>query len=149
MIIYCVHNWFVNLLPVLNSVSPFVRVCWLRTMCGGWTTSVRMHQEIAFDCCFFGCTECEDTLSHYLSCPYLWSLARESSSVFEPDPSVSSRLSLTNPHKDQLILLSYCHSLYHTCTNDRECRELFFAHNWPALQRRALSFGRQLRHQIR
>ena len=149
MIVYCVHNWFVNLLPVLSSVNPFVRICWLRTMCGGWTTSIRMHQEVAFECCFFGCVHCEDCLSHYLSCPYLWSLARESSSVSELDPSVSARLSLTNPHKDQLILFSFCHSLYHMCINDKDCRELHFAHRWPTLQRRALSFGRQIRQQIR
>ena len=143
-----VNNWFLNLQPILNSANPYVRVCWLRTVCGGWTTSVRMHQETPFEKCFLGCRECEDTLSHYLACPVLWSLSREISGISELSPSVHTRLSLVNPHIDQLKLLAFCHALYHYAINDEECKLLFFNHSQPMLQRKLISIGRQLKHQI-
>ena len=141
-------NWFHNLLAILNTVNPFIRVCWLRTACGGWTTSIRMHQEVAFSGCFFGCRDCEDSLTHYLQCPSLWSLAREMSQISELSPSLPHRLSLVNPTKEKLVLLAFVHSLYHMCINDKECQDLHFSSDSALLQRRALSFARQLRYQV-
>ena len=146
--VHFVDNWFHTLHSVLETLNPFIRFCWLRTACGGWTTSARMHGEVSFDQCIFACHCSEDTLSHYLQCPVLWSLAREISRTNELSCSINARLSLSEPSRDQLVLLAFCHSIYHTCINDRESVALSLAGNQASLQRRVVSFGRQLSHMI-
>ena len=132
----------------LKEISPFVRTCWLRTAAGGWTTSIRMHSDVQFCTCFFGCTDSEDALTHYLCCPILWCLARELSGIREADVSIVSRLSIQDPSKDKLILLAYCHVVYHCAINDRECIKLHFDHDQSSLQRRVVSLGRQIKHML-
>ena len=114
--------------------SPFIRTCWLRTAAGGWTTSIRMHSDVKLCTCMFGCTDSEDVLTHYLGCPILWSLAREISGLCETDISIISRLSVRDPSKDKLILLAYCHVLFHFAINDRECVKLHFDGDQSSLQ---------------
>ena len=143
-----VNNRFHTLHNVLESLNPFVRFCWLRTVCGGWTTSIRMHAEVSFSQCVFACPCSEDVLTHYLQCPVLWCLAREISGINELSCSIDARLSLAEPRPDQLILFAFCHSIYHTCLHDRECVSLSLAGNQASLHRRVVSFGRQLRHLI-
>ena len=115
-----VNNWFFNLQPILSSANPFVRVCWLRTVCGGWTTSVRMHHDIIWPC-VFGCTDYYDEITHYFACPCLWQFARETLKLQENSISVGARLCLSEPSFDKLSLLAFCHTLYHTCIHDPGC----------------------------
>ena len=114
----------------------------------GTHTSIRMHAEVSFSQCVFACPCSEDVLTHYLQCPVLWCLAREISGINELSCSIDARLSLAEPRPDQLIWLAFCHSIYHICINDRECVSLSLAGNQASLQRRVVSFGRQLSHMI-
>ena len=96
----------------------------------------------------FGCIHSEDVLTHYLRFSILWCLAREISGISETDVSVISRLSIQYPSKDKLVLLAYCHVLYHCAINDRECIKLYFDDDQPSLQRRVVSLGRQIKHML-
>ena len=51
-------------------------MCLFKTWIGGWTTSIRMHEETALEC-IFGCKDEPDELSHYLKCAPLWSIVGE------------------------------------------------------------------------
>ena len=130
--------------------SPFIRTCWLRTTAGEWTTSIRMHSDVKLCTCMSGCTDSEDVSTHYLGCPILWSLVMEIeiSGLCETDVSIISRLSVRDPSKDKLVLLAYCHVLYHCAINDRECVKLHFDDDQSSLQRRVVSLGRQIKHML-
>ena len=141
-------SWFHSLYTCLKEISPFVRTCWLRTAAGGWTTSIRMHSDVLLCRCMFGCIDSEDVLTHYLCCPILWCLAREISGINETDVSIISRLSIQDPSKDKLVLLAFCHVLYHCAINDRECIKLHFDDDQSSLQRRVVSLGRQIKHML-
>ena len=141
-------NWFHNLYTCPKEISPFIRTCWLRTAAGGWTTSIRMHSDVKLCNCMFGCADSEGVSIHYLCCPILWCLAREISGLCETDVSIISRLSVRDPSKDKLVLLAYCHVLYHCVTNDRECVKLHFDDDQSSLQRRVVSLGRQIKHML-
>jgi len=113
--------WFVaGVKIVLASLPHFLRMCWLKTISGGWCTSVRLH-SVKDRPCIFGCTGSKDMLSHYLVCPVLWQLARESLHLPEPSLFVEHRLCLCEPTVDKLRMLAFCHCLYHACVNDTEC----------------------------
>ena len=60
-------------------------------------------------------------LSHYLVCPVLWQLARESLHLPEQTLFVEHRLCLCEATVDKFRMLAFCHSLYHSCVNDTEC----------------------------
>ena len=107
-----------------------------------------MHSVIMLHTCMFGCLDSEDVLTHYLSCPVLWCLSREISGIREVDVSVNSRISILNPSKDKLLLLAYCHVLYHCAINDQECIRLHFAGDQSKLHRRVISLGRQVKHML-
>ena len=113
------RDWFFVLLPILESVKIFLRVCWLKTICGGWCTTYRMNENIKWPC-IFGCTDSKDELRHYLMCPILWQYASENlggvASVF-----MEGRLCLVDPSKESLRALAFVHSLYHCCKNDPDC----------------------------
>ena len=47
-----VVNWLSNLKVVLESTKIHTRVCWLKTICGAWTTSRRLHEEDRLTCLF-------------------------------------------------------------------------------------------------
>ena len=96
----------------------------------------------------FGCIDKTDVLMHYLCWPILWCLARELSGIREADVSIISRLSIQDPSKDKLVLLAYCHVLYHCAINDRECIKLHFDDDQSSLQRRVVSLGRQIKHML-
>ena len=111
--------WAKNLLGSLNATKIFNRICWLKTIAGGWTTTIRMHEEIKWSC-LFGCADERDCLQHYLTCPVLWLLA---CSVFGGEDSVcvNERLCLRNPSTLKLQRLSLAHGIYHACKNDLHC----------------------------
>ena len=132
----------------LLETTHFVRTCWLRSAVGGWTTSIRMHAEVSLCKCLFACPNSEDVLTHYLHCPVLRCLAREIFDISAISVSVDARLSIAEPHSGQFILLAFCHSLYHTAVNDKECLSLHLAGDQASLQRRLVPLGRQLRHMI-
>ena len=117
-----IHNlisgfqWLSDLIAVLQEVKIHTRVVWLKTVCGAWTTSHRMHEEHQLPC-FYGCVECNDTLTHYLQCPILWQLAREAI-PFEESSSIAHRLALTEPTTRTLNRLAIAFSLYHNTKND-------------------------------
>ena len=110
------HNWFDLLLASLNSVSVHVRFCWLRTVVGGWTTSLRMH-EIHPLPCIFGCLDCVDNLEHYMLCPILWNISCE---IYSGEDSLvlEERLCLRNPTIIKLARLAITCDIYHTVKND-------------------------------
>ena len=117
-----IHNlisgfqWLSDLIAVLQEVKIHTRVVWLKTVCGAWTTSHRMHEEHQLPC-FYGCVECNDTLTHYLQCPILWQLAREAIPL-EESSSIAHRLALTEPTTRTLNRLAIAFSLYHNTKND-------------------------------
>jgi hypothetical protein len=94
-----------------------------------------------------GCIDSEDVLTHDLCCPILWCLARDISGISETDASMISWLAIQDPSKDKLVLLAYCHVLYHSAINDRECMITpLFDDDQSGLQRRVVSLGRQIKH---
>ena len=68
------------------------------------------------------------------------------SCVTETNVSVPHQLSLVEPSRDKLLLLAYCHILYHSAINDKECLSLAISGDYSRLQRRVASLGRQVRH---
>ena len=113
-------NWL-NLIKVdFECSNVFLRMCWLKAIGGGWTTSIRMHESVALPC-VFGCVDCKDEFRHYLICPILWQLAREALDMRETSFAVGDRLCLTSSNVDKLELLGYCHLLYHSLRKDSEC----------------------------
>jgi hypothetical protein len=87
-------------------------MCWVKTISNAWTTSHRMH-EIDRWACIFGCSSCEDTLTHYLACPLLLSLVHEICST-PFGPSIAHRLGLIDPSLVHIHMIAMCFSVYHT-----------------------------------
>ena len=105
---------------VVNQVTPYTKLCWLKTATGGWCTGVRLS-SVKERGCIFGCAEVRDELCHYLQCPHLWNFAREHVGGPELNCSFLHRLCLLEPSVIKLKRLAFCHSLYHTCVNNNEC----------------------------
>ena len=112
--------WLSQVKQVLEEANIFLRVCWLKAIGGGWTTSTRMHESIALPC-IFGCCDCLDEFRHYLICPILWQLAREALDMRETSCAVGHRLCLSSVNLNRLKLLGFCHLLYHTLRKDSDC----------------------------
>ena len=87
-------RWFHDLMLVLEGAKVFLRMCWLKSIAGAWTTTTRMHEQEVWNC-IFGCSE-PDSLLHYLVCPALWCIAI---GVLPGEESISieERLCLCNP----------------------------------------------------
>ena len=62
--------WITDLIDILQQVQIHARVIWWKSVCGAWTTSHRMHEDVLAPC-VFGCLDCKDTFCHYLECPIL------------------------------------------------------------------------------
>jgi hypothetical protein len=115
-------NWFLNVQNLLLIENPFIKICWLRSVVGGWCTSTRFR-SVQGRPCIFGCVDSNDELAHYLQCPILWQFARSSLKMNEPSIHFLSRLCISEPTSDKFKLLAFCHALYHTCVNDTECMQ--------------------------
>ena len=100
--------------------SPFIKLCWLKTACGGWCTSVRLS-TFEDRPCIFGCGETRDELCHYLQCPLLWQFALDSVGGVENNCNFLHRIGIYEPSVEKLNRLAFCHALYHTCVNDTCC----------------------------
>ena len=99
------------ILVSLSNCSKFVAMSWVKTISNAWTTTHRMHEQQLWTC-VFGCVGCDDSTSHYLSCPLLLSLVHEICST-PFGPSVAHRLGLIEPNPRHIHLLSICFSIYH------------------------------------
>ena len=142
------QNWFSNLESVFLEVSLYIRMCWLKTIVGGWCTSVRTQSACRW-ACVFGCPDATDSVGHYLVCPVLWQFARDTLHLPEESIWLESRLCITNPTVVKLRLLAFAFSLYHSIRNDpgcvRECGELQPGH---MVQYRALGLARAAKHLV-
>ena len=74
--------WWNDLYSILRYASPYIKLCWLKTICGAWCTSVRLH-TVQGRPCVFGCRDSSDELCHYLACPILWYFIRASLRIQE------------------------------------------------------------------
>ena len=113
-------NWLSLLKEVFEESNIFLRVCWLKAVGGGWTTSTRMHEALALPC-IFGCIDCLDEFRHYLICPILWQLAREALDMRESSCAVGHRMCLSSVNLNRLKLLGFCHLMYHSIRKDSDC----------------------------
>ena len=114
------HSWFPALKACLINVGLFIRVCWLKTFIGGWTTSDRLQLDDRWNC-IYGCTDCLDEIRHYLICLVLWQFGRETLKIRESSISIEERLCLVNPSIEKLKLSAFCHCLYHATRKDSVC----------------------------
>ena len=103
-------DWFGPLSAQLGLVSIFLRMCWLKTITGGWCTSVRF-QTVQNRGCVFGCTDVRDELSHYLRCPILWQFACEAPHIREESISMLYRICLIDPSLSKFKTLAFRHAL--------------------------------------
>lgn len=113
-------NWFEGLHIELLKEAPYIKTCWLRTVCGAWCTSARLAAPQSREC-IFGCSGCRDELTHYLICPILWQFARVTLRISEESCGFLSRVGIIQPTSDKFKLLAFCHALYHCCVNDNAC----------------------------
>ena len=137
-------TWWDDLHCLWSNVKIYLRVCWLRTISGAWTTTHRMGEERVWQC-MFGCPNEDDNLLHYLVCPILWQIA---CGVFkgEESLSVSERLCLQSPSVVKLQRLSVCHSVYHACKNHPACTVNGFPASALIVQNRGYEFSRAMKH---
>jgi len=118
------QDWFVQLHNVLCSVKHYVRMCWLKTVAGAWTTTVRTHEHKNTDIvawnCIFGCSGEPDQLDHYMCCPILWHIA---GSVLPGEEyfSLGYRIGFEKPTRMNIQRLAIAHGIYHQCKHDSVC----------------------------
>ena len=118
-IVHTVHfapNWFADLYKVFSTCNVYLRLCWLKAISGAWCTSARFPLSPQHSC-LYGCAA-RDELNHYLICPVLWQIARESLSLSEDSVLVEERLCCIHPSLSKLQLLAFAHTLYHANVND-------------------------------
>ena len=60
-------------MSVLTGCPQSVRTSFLKTIINSWPNSHGMSDSVLL-LCIFGCVDCEDNLTHYLSCSPLWAL---------------------------------------------------------------------------
>ena len=140
-------NWITSLICAFQEVKIHTRVIWWKTICGAWTTSHRMHEEV-LQPCVYGCVDCKDTFCHYLECPILWQLAREVSPM-EESSRPAYRLALVGPSKQSLNRLAIVFNLYHNSKNDHIPFDSDLNFSVPnSVQHRAAGVAHSLRSQF-
>ena len=92
----------------------------LRSLANAWCTTVRMHSTCEWSC-IFGCSDARDEFVHHLRCPILWYFAREALKIQEHSIFIGSRLCLVEPSVQNLKMLAFIHSMYHSLKNDPRC----------------------------
>jgi len=105
------ETWLKDLDSKLRLVKTHVSMCLFKTWVGGWTTSIRMHEEKRLNC-IFGCTDEPDSLDHYLRCAPLWHIVAEASGLTPPF-LVEERVGLKDPSELSLLCLSFAFHGYH------------------------------------
>lgn len=134
------HGWWAQLESLLCNAKPHLRVCWLRTIRGGWTTSIRMHDDVSLQC-IFGCQFEDDCMMHYLICPILWQLVIQ---FLDGEDSIllSQRLCLQSPSIKKLQRLALACRIYHACKNDCVCIKSNVVASPHTVQSRGAEFAR-------
>ena len=92
-----------------------------RPWLASWITSYRMHEETLFNC-LLGCTDCPDSFSHYVRCPYLFALTKFFKRDTSNDPL--TRLSLVSPSAESMLCVSCMFTGYHAVKNEVRCGNL-------------------------
>ena len=77
-------------LAFLTSLPLRVRLTSIKTLIGGWTTSIRMHESERLPC-IFGCIGVQDELQHYLSCGRLRRAVRHATHLTPPSSPIEFR----------------------------------------------------------
>jgi len=103
-----------SLVSLLKRTGMRVAMAVLKSWANAWTTSHRMHEDIALPC-IFGC-DASDTLSHYICCDPLWTAVISSSyknvELLNCSPLV--RLCLETPSVESARLIAIAFSCYHS-----------------------------------
>ena len=142
-------SWLGHLSESLNQVKAYVRLCWLKTVAGGWCTTYRMHEDVKWPC-VFGCCDSKDDLQHYLICPALWQYPLPFVGVID-SIFIGERLCLSDPSIRKLRAIAIVHAVYHSCKNHPECSSAIRSHvqgtfdghsAFALVQHRALGFAR-------
>ena len=113
-------EWFEELQTELMKQTPYIKVCWLKTITGAWCTSTRSAALHGRNC-IFGCEDCRDELTHYLVCPILWQFGCATLGINEDSIGFLDRIGVIHPTSDKFKLLAFSHALYHSCVNDSGC----------------------------
>ena len=98
-----------RLLAVMKRSSSHIAMFALKTVCNGWCTSHRMHEDTVSSC-VFGCSECS-SLAHYLACPRLWTLIGEELGILSD--CVAHRLGLHQVSDGTIRALFLAFHVYH------------------------------------
>ena len=115
-----------RLLSVMKKSSSHMAMCAPKTVCNGWCTSHRMHEDTVFSC-VFGCSEC-DTLAHYLACPRLWTLIDEELGM--QSDCVAHRLGLHQIPDSTIRALSLASHVHQAVQVGHRChRRVFYDHS--------------------
>jgi hypothetical protein len=114
------RQWGRATIECLSSVSSYIKMCWLKSVAGAWCTGVRLQTHKGRGC-IFGCVDTRDELCHYLICPALWQIARDTLGIQEASVLILHRLCISEPSPVKLKILAFCHALYHACINDAHC----------------------------
>ena len=144
-----------SLFPSLRSC---LRVIWLKSIAGSWTTSDRMDELHTLGC-VFGCDtnidvgscsiEPGDNIKHYLFCPALWAMAGEALHVVPP-LSIAERLCMASPCIVSFELLAFSYCMYHSTKNDPHCVAMNRSRSSRGeLHLRCAGFSRDIVHLIR
>ena len=72
--------------------------------------------------CLLGCTDCPDSFSHYVRCPYLFALTKFFKRDTSNDPL--TRLSLVSPSAVSMLCVSCMFTGYHAVKNEVRCGNL-------------------------
>jgi len=89
----------------------------IKTWVNSWCTTSRLHENTQWPC-IFGCCDEDDSLSHYLRCPRLWSSigAVVKSELVFLDPV--EKMGLVHPTSRKLKLIAVASRVYHALKFD-------------------------------
>ena len=137
-------DWLTTLINTMQEVKIHTRMVWFKTVCGAWTTSHRLHEDLQLQC-LFGCQDCKDTICHYLYCLVIWQIAREVCPN-EDSSALAYRLGLDSPSMQSLNRLAIVFGIYHSIKNDLPNSFIYNSMvNQPTLiQSRAVGFAKSI-----
>ena len=104
-------SWCDVLIRTLAPLKPHTAMCVFKTLIGGWTTSLRMHEPVKRRC-IFGCNGEWDDLYHYLECPALWAISCGTLGCEVPI-GFGQRLCMVDPSPERCWALALCFHIYH------------------------------------
>ena len=101
-----------NLPAAMAKLGMHERMCVVKSICGGWCTTARFHEENRLGC-IFGCTESSDNMLHYIRCEPLWTCISLCSGA-SVSASPSCRICLSDPSRLSCLQLVLAYTIYHT-----------------------------------